>query len=79
MKLISMYPTEWDLSKQDKEELMMLLGLSAREWEQRAREQSERLAKGEQTGLRLFGPSAGEFGRAQPQTSSLRGLVAAAS
>jgi len=38
---VSMYPMEWNLPKQDKEELMILLGMSAVEWEKSAREAKE--------------------------------------
>jgi hypothetical protein len=31
MILVGIYPTEWDLRKQDKEKLMMLVGRSAME------------------------------------------------
>ena len=79
MILVNMHPTEWDLPKQDKEELMALLGLSAGEWERKTREHSKRLANTEQTRLRVFGSPAGEFGPTQPQTSPFGGLVAALS
>ena len=52
MMLVGMYPTEWDLPKQDKDELMVLLGMSAMEWEKRAHKERERLAKTKQARLR---------------------------
>ena len=48
MLLVGIYPTEWDLPEQEKQELMVLLGMSAIEWEK----EKERLAKAEQARLR---------------------------
>lgn len=45
MILCRMYPTEWEPPEQDKQELMMLRGMSAVEWEKRAHEAKERLAE----------------------------------
>ena len=66
MTFIAMYPTEWDLPKQDKEELMMLLGMSAVEWEK----ERKRLAEAQQARLRPTVSSAGEFGQVRPKASS---------
>jgi hypothetical protein len=77
MMLVGMYPTEWDLPKQDKQELMMLLGMSAKEWEKKAREARERLAKAKEAQLRCIVSSAGESGQARPKALSLGRLVAA--
>jgi hypothetical protein len=52
MMLVGMYPTEWDLPKQDKKEMRMLLGMSVMEWEKRAREERGRRAEVEQARLR---------------------------
>ena len=79
MMLVGMYPTEWDLPKQDKDELMTLLGMSAMEWGKSAREVRERLAEAEQARLRLIASSAGRSGPARPKASSFGRLVAALS
>jgi hypothetical protein len=57
-----MYPVEWDLPKQDKEELLMLLGVSRIEWEKGAHQERQRLAKAEQARLRRIVSSAGGRG-----------------
>jgi hypothetical protein len=58
------------LPKQDKEELMMLVGMSTMEWEKRAHEERERLAEAEQAQVRRIVSSAGESGQARPKASS---------
>lgn len=62
--LFGMYPTEWALPKQDRDELMMLLGMSTMQREKRAHEQ--RLAEPEQTRLRGIVSSVGQFWQAEP-------------
>lgn len=76
--LVNMYPTEWNLSQQDKEELRMLLGMSALEWEKKAAEERERQAEAEGARLRRIVSSAGESEQARPKALSFRRLVARA-
>jgi hypothetical protein len=72
-----MYPTEWDLRKKDREELMMLVGMYPVEWEKRAQEVRERLAEAERARRRLIVSPAGTSGLARPKASSFGRLVAA--
>ena len=67
--MLAMYPTEWDLPKQDEEELMMLVGMYPTEWEARAREARERLAEAEKAQLRLIVSSASKWGQARSKAS----------
>ena len=75
--MLGMYPTEWDLPKKDREELMMLVGMYPTEWEKRAQEVRERLAEAEKARLRLIVSSASKSGLARPKASSFGRLVTA--
>jgi hypothetical protein len=75
--MLAMYPTEWDLPKKDREELMMLVGMYPTEWERRAREVRERLAETEQARRRCTVSPASNSGQARPKASSFGRLVVA--